>query len=123
MCVVLLPLSMYAVPFFTNFTIVAVSSVNVSMTWVLENTGLQQMVVRWRKVGPGLLSPASFPLNNTQTLLDTPSHIFHFNFTGLSPAQLYVVLIQGTSSVGTSDTYFVFETGEHSLVQYFAHYT
>ena len=123
MCVVLLPLFMYAVPSFTNFTVVAVSSVNVSITWVLENPGLQQVVVRWRKVGPGLLSPGSFPLNNTQTLLNTPSHIFYFTFTGLSPAQLYVVLIQGTNSVGTSDTYFVFETGKHSLMQYFTHYT
>ena len=112
MSVVLLPLSMYAVPFFTNFTVVAVSSVNVSIMWVLENPGLQQVVVRWRKVGPGPLSPDNFPLNNTQALLDTQSHIFRFNFTGLSPAQLYVVLIQGTNSVGTSDTYFVFETGK-----------
>ena len=103
---------MYAVSSFTNFTVVAVSSINVSIMWVLENPGLQQVVVRWRKVTPGLLSPGSFPLNNTQALLDTPSHIFHFNFTGLSPAQLYVVLIQGTNSVGTSDTYFVFETGK-----------
>ena len=112
MIVVLLPLSMYAVPSFTNFTVVAVSSVNVSIMWVLGNPGLQQMVVRWRKVTPGLLSPDSFPLNNTQALLNTQSHKFPFNFTGLSPAQLYVVLIQGTNSVGTSDTYFVFETGK-----------
>ena len=106
----------YAVPSFTNFTEDSKSTEEVSVTWDLESPGVrpvQQVIVRWMEENDRtqLPSPGDFPLNNSQ-IFDSPSQTFSCNFTGLSSAQRYVVLIQGTNLVGTSNTYFVIETGK-----------
>ena len=103
-------------PSFTNFTEVTTSTDEVSVTWDLESPGVrpvQQVVVRWMVEDDRtqLPSPEDFPVNNTQ-IFDSPSQTFSCNFTGLSSAQRYVVLIQGTNLVGTSNTFFVIETGK-----------
>ena len=109
-------LPIYTVPSFTNFTEVTKSFDEVSVTWDLESPGVrpvQQVVVRWMVEDDRtqLPSPEDFPVNNTQ-IFDSPSQTFSCNFTGLSFAQRYVVLIQGTNLVGTSNTFFVIETGK-----------
>ena len=103
-------------PSFTNFTEVTKSSDEVSVTWDLESPGVRpvlQVVVRWMVEDDRtqLPTPEDFPVNNTQ-IFDSPSQTFSCNFTELSSAQRYVVLIQGTNLVGTSNTFFVIETGK-----------
>ena len=106
----------YAVPSFTDFTEDSKSTDQVSVTWDLESPGVrpvEQVIVRWMEENDRtqLPLPEDFPANNTQ-IFDSPSQTFSCNFTGLSPAQRYVVLIQGTNLAGTSNTYFVIETGK-----------
>ena len=103
-------------PSFTNFTEDSKSTDHVSVTWDLESPGVrpvEQAIVRWMEENDRTQLPLSedFPVNNTRTF-DSPSQTFGYSFTGLSPAQRYVVLIQGTNLVGTSNTYFVIETGK-----------
>ena len=106
----------YVVPSFTNFTEDSKSTDRVSVTWDLENPGVrpvEQVIVRWMEENDRtqLPLPEDFPANNTQIFVP-PIQTFSCNFTGLSPAQRYVVLIQGTNLVGMSNTYFVIETGK-----------
>ena len=106
----------YAVPSFTDFTEDSKSTDQVSVTWDLESPGVrpvEQVIVRWMEENDRtqLPLPEDFPVNNIQ-IFDSPSQTFSCNFTELSPAQRYVVLIQGTNLAGTSNTYFVIETGK-----------
>lgn len=103
-------------PSFTNFTEDSKSTDQVSVTWDLESPGVRpvrQVTVRWMEENDRtqLPLPEDFPVDNTE-VFNSPSQTFSFNFTGLSSAQRYVVLIQGTNLVGTSNTYFVIETGK-----------
>ena len=71
--------------------------------------------MRWRE-GLEQVPPDEFPPNNNAIIFDDQDNPlldgeFNFTFTELIPDRRYAVLIQGTSSAGTSNTYFAILTG------------
>ena len=133
---------LHPVPRFVDFSVTGTDGSSVTASWTLESPGadaagqvrfLEEMTVRWVQAPESLvitsanlvsLNPDSleFPPENTEPqTFDSENPVtsgqqFSQTFEDLEADSRYIVRIDGTNSVGTSTTFFAFDTSELHMV-------
>ena len=131
-------LMLHAVPRFGDFTVTGMDESSVTASWTLETPGfippgeiesLEEMTVRWVLASDSLVITSSnlvtldpnslqFPENNSYVRtfgsddLAQSGRMFNLTFEDLQAESRYIVQIEGVNSLGSSLTFFAFDTSE-----------
>lgn len=112
-----------SLPSFSGFTQDETTPTSVRARWVLESNGvgaLAQVVVKWRD-GASNAPLGEFPTSNVMIItLSEPladGDAVTTEFSGLTPATIYAVLVQGVNLAGISSTNFAMETASPAATE------
>ena len=123
-----LSFSLHTVPTFDNFIQTSSNTTAGTASWILSCYGYRpmvQMTVQWREEldeddTAGQTDPLSFPAGNIAIFNfedGSPSNgmTFTHTFVNLLPDTRYAILIRGRNELGTSNTFFIIETGMYTV--------